>query len=98
MRVEGTSHKDHRWKLFEDFVTHFNKYHTQLFSPSGLICADESILRWYGQGGHWVNLGFTMYVEMDRKPENGAEIQNTKCGRSGITMRIRNVKFAKNEE
>ena len=42
---EGTSHEAHRWKLVEDFVTRFNKYHTQLFSPSDLICADEFISR-----------------------------------------------------
>ena len=35
---------------------------------------------------------------MDRKPENGAEIQNSAYGRSGIMMRIRILKSAKNEE
>ena len=39
-----------------------------------------------------------MYVAMERKPENGAEIQNSVCGRSGIMMRLRIVKSAKNEE
>ena len=77
VRGEGTSHEDHRWKLVEDFVTHFNEYCTQLFSPSDLICADESILQWYGQGGHWINLGLKMYAAMDRKAESGAEIQNS---------------------
>ena len=49
---EGTSHEAYRWKLVEDFVTNFNEYSTQLFSPSDLICADESISWWYKQGGH----------------------------------------------
>ena len=39
-----------------------------------------------------------MYVAMDRNPENGAEIQNTACGRSGIMIRLRIVKSASNEE
>ena len=39
-----------------------------------------------------------MYVAMDRKPENGAEIHNSACGRSGIMMRLGIVKYAKNEE
>ena len=39
-----------------------------------------------------------MYVAMDRKPENGAEIQNSACGRSGIMMRLGIFKYAKNEE
>ena len=66
---DGTIHEAHRWKLVEDFVTHFNEYCTQLFSPSDLICADESISRCYVQGGHWISLGFTMYrVERPQKP------------------------------
>ena len=35
---------------------------------------------------------------MDRKTENGAEIQNYACGRLGIMIRIRIVKSAKNDE
>ena len=35
---------------------------------------------------------------MDRKAENGAEIQNAACGRSGIIMRLRILKSANNEE
>ena len=39
-----------------------------------------------------------MYVSIDRKPDNGAEIQNATCVRSGIMIRIRIVKSARNEE
>ena len=67
------------------------------FSTSDLICADDSISWWYAQGGHWINLGLPMYVEIYRDPENGAEIQNYACGRSGIMMRLRIVNSAKNE-
>ena len=95
---EVTSHETHWRKLVEDFVTNYNEYHTQLFSPSYIICADESISKWYGQGGHWINLGLQIYVAMDRKPENGEEIQNSACGRSGVMMRLRIVKSEKNEE
>ena len=80
MRGEGTSHEAHCWKTVEDFVTNFNEYCTQLFSPSDLICDDDFISRWYGQDGHWINLGFPMYVVMHKKPDNGAEIQNSACG------------------
>ena len=71
MRGEGTSHEAHQWKIVEDFVTHFNGYITQIFSPSDIICDDDSIMRWYQQGGHWINLGLPMYVEMERNPDNG---------------------------
>ena len=39
-----------------------------------------------------------MYVAIDSNPENRAEIQNSACGRSGITMQIRTMKSMNNEE
>ena len=62
-----------------------------------MICVDESISRWYGHGGHWINIGLPMYIAIDRKPENGCEIQNSCCGRSGIMMRLKLVKTAKEQ-
>ena len=44
---EGTIHEAYWWKLVEDSVTNFNEYLTQLFSPSYIICAYQSILMWY---------------------------------------------------
>ena len=38
-----------------------------------------------------------MYVEIDRKPENGCEIQNAACGRSGVMIRLKIVKTAEEE-
>ena len=70
-------HEAHRWKIVEDYVTHFNEYRIQLFYPSYIICDNESISRWYVQGGHWINLGSPMYVAIYRNPENGSEIHNS---------------------
>ena len=56
------SNEAHRWKIVEDFITNFNEYLTNLFSPLDLICANESISQWYRQGGNWINFGFLMYV------------------------------------
>ena len=53
--------------------------------------------RWYGQGGHWINHGLPMYVAIDRKPENGCEIQNNACGHSGVMIRLKIVKTAEEE-
>ena len=53
--------------------------------------------RWYGQGGHWINHGLPMYVAIDRKLENGCEIQNATCGRSGVMIRLKIVKTAEEE-
>ena len=43
-------------------------------------------------------LGLPIYVAMDRKKENGSEIQNAEYERSGIMMRLRIFKYAWNEE
>jgi Transposase IS4 len=48
--------------------------------------------RWYGKGGDWINDGLPHYVAIDRKPENGCEIQTACCGSSGIMMSLRIVK------
>ena len=98
VKYEDTSYKAHRWKLFEYFVTHFNDYRKKLFSPSDLICSDESISCSDGQGGHWINLGLPMYVEMERNLDNGVGAQNSEYGYSGIIMWLRIFKFVNNEE
>ena len=55
-----------------------------MFHLSGLICVDESIVCWYGLGGHWISKGLPHYVALDRKPNNGAKICNSCCGVTGI--------------
>ena len=47
---------------------------------------DESISRWYGLGGSWIDVGLPTYVAMERKPENGCEIQNVCDRKCGIMM------------
>lgn len=86
------SHAQHRWLLVDKFVENFNKHRADTFVPSHLICVDESISRWYGQGGAWINKGLPMYIAINRKPENGCEIQNAACGVSGVMLRLTIVK------
>ena len=38
-----------------------------------------------------------MYVAIDRKPENGCEIQNAACGHSGVMIQLKIVKTAEEE-
>ena len=73
-------------------MKNFNLHRQRFVIPLWLICADESMIRWYGLGGHWINMGLPMYVAMDRKPENGLEIQNTCCAKSGIMLQLKLVK------
>ena len=93
-RPDNMSHEKYRWCLVDDFVKEFNDHREHMFIPSDWLCADESISRWYGQGGHWINMGLPMYIAIDRKPENGCEIQNSACGRSGVMLRLKLVKTA----
>lgn len=95
---EGMSSEHHRWLLVQDFVDRVNEHRAAYFHPSDIICVDESISRWYGLGGSWINKGLPHYVAMDRKPEDGAEIQDSCCGKSNIMMRLKLVKSTKEEE
>lgn len=96
-RPEGMSSEAYRWMKCDQFVDAFNQHRKDFFSCSYVICVDESIIRWYGLGGEWINMGLPQYVAIDRKPENGAEIQNACDGMSGIMMRIKLVKTATEE-
>ena len=92
------SHKRHCWQLVDDFVQNFNNHRSNNFKPGTKICVDESISRWYGQGGDWINKGLPMYVAVDRKPENGFKIQSASCADSGIMIQLKIVKTTAKEE
>ena len=78
--------------LVDDHISNFNKNRARNYHPSDSICMDESTPRWYGIGGHWINAGLPQYIEIDRKPENGCEIQNSSDGVSGKIMQLKLVK------
>lgn len=40
-------------------------------------------------GGGWINMGLPMYVSIERKPEDGGEIQNINDGKTGIMMQLK---------
>jgi Transposase IS4 len=92
-RPVGMSSECYRWTLVDDFITNFNNQRASQFNPSHLICIDESMSRWYGQGGEWINHGLPFYFAIDRKPENGCEIQSACCGKSGVMIQLRLMKL-----
>jgi hypothetical protein len=98
LRAEGMSSERYRWLLVDDFVTNINAHRASNFIPSHHICVDESMARWYGLGGHWINMGLPQYIAIDRKPENGCEIQNSACGICGVMMCLKLVKTAAHDE
>lgn len=58
------------------------------------MIADELFSRWYGLGGHYINIGLPMYVAMDRKPEDGCKIQCCADGTTGVMCGLKVVKSA----
>ena len=63
-------------------ISNFNEHRAASYHPSDTIVVDESISRWYGLGGDWINTGLPHYVALDRKPENGCEIQDSADGKT----------------
>ncbi|KAL3815427.1 hypothetical protein ACHAXA_009172 [Cyclostephanos tholiformis] len=90
--------EQYRWMLVDDFVDNINKYRARTFVPGGHLEADESMIRWYGVGGSFVDAGIPHYAAIKRKPDNGAEIQNLADVASGIMLRLKIVKSAAEEE
>lgn len=88
----GNSDTCNRWSLVDDFVTAINNHRATFVTPCEVICVDESMSRWYGLGGDYIDVGLPTYRAIDRKPENGCEIKTSACGRSGIMLRLEVVK------
>lgn len=62
------------------------------------MIADELFSRWYGLGGHYINVGLPMYVAYDRKPEDGCEVQCSADGETGVMCRLKLVKSAEEDD
>ncbi|KAL3821904.1 hypothetical protein ACHAXA_008438 [Cyclostephanos tholiformis] len=92
------SSEQYRWMLVDNFVDNINEYRARTFVPGGHLEADESIIHWYGVRGSFVDAGIPHYAAIERKPDNGAEIQNLADVASGIMLRLKIVKSAAEEE
>lgn len=88
----GITPESYRWALCEDFRRAINDHREEHVSPSTTICVDESISKWYGLGGSWLDVGLPFYVSLERKPESGGELHTSACGTAGIMLRMQ---FAK---
>jgi hypothetical protein len=64
-RPDDMASEAYRWQLVKDFVNPFNSHRATRYSPSVSICVDESMSRWYGLGGYWINVGIPQYVAID---------------------------------
>ena len=77
-----------RWNLVSGFVKALNEHFQFHIRPSHAICIDESMSRWYGLGGDWIDVGLPHYVALDRKPESGCELKTAACGKSGMVLNM----------
>ena len=84
--------------LINNFDANINKYRQRTFVPGGHLVADETVIRWYGKGGAFVDAGLPMYLALERKPDNGGEIQNHADVASGIMIHLKVVKKANEEK
>eukprot|EP00122_Pirum_gemmata_P018421 Pgem_evm1s17250 len=55
-----------RWSAVQDFVDAINSHKERTIKAGTELCSDESISRWYGLGGQWINIGLPHYVHLDR--------------------------------
>ncbi len=92
------SSERYRWMLIHDFFTNINEHRMRTFVPVERLEADETVVRWYGKGVTFVNAGLPMHLALERKPDNGGEIQNLADVASGIMLRLKIVKSAKEEK
>ena len=56
-REPDATYAQHRWKLVDGFVEKFNNHQSAKFLPGSKICVDESMIKWYGHIGGWINKG-----------------------------------------
>ena len=97
-QLDGMSMERYHWMLIDDFVANINKYRQRTFVPGGHLEADETVVRWYGKRGAFVNAGLPMYLALKGKPDNGDEIQNLANVASGIMLYLKVVKSANKEK
>ena len=86
--------EQNQWQLCEGFVEAINEHRREHVEASQQLCVDESISRWYGIGGTWINAGSPHYVKLYRKSEHGMEIQDIACGEPQIILGLKLVKSA----
>jgi hypothetical protein len=72
------SPKWYRWLLVDEFINKFNEYHAKILTPSDLICVNESISHWHGQGGEWINHELHIFAAMDLKSDGSGILHSTK--------------------
>ena len=92
------THSTWQWILVDAFVKNFNKYWASYYVPSDLIFVDESMSKWYGLGGHWINMELHIYMVIDHTPVNRCDIKKSCDAISQVTMQLKLLKLEDEED
>ena len=75
--------------IVDDNVSNFNKNRDHHYHTSYYICVYESMSRWCGIRKNKIKFDFPHYIDIDRKPENGCDIQIADDGVSSISIQLK---------
>lgn len=78
--------------MVSGFLHVINEHREKIVTPSDYICVDESMSRWYGLGGGWIDNGLQHYVALHRKPENVCQTRTAACEEIAMMIRLKVVK------
>lgn len=60
--ADSPTSTEKRWGFVSDFFDAFNEYKQKYVRPVSRLCDDESMIRWYGLGVEWIEVGLPHYV------------------------------------
>ncbi len=72
--------------LINNFIANYIEYRKRMFVPGNNVEAYKTVIQWYGVGGAYVDTGFSMYLTLEHKPDNGCKIQNLADVALGIML------------
>jgi hypothetical protein len=78
------SSEQYRWMLIDDFVAIINEYRTRTFVPGGYLEADESMIRWYGIRGSYVDAGIPITLRSSASPTMAARSRISLASHRGL--------------
>ena len=55
-RPDEMPSKDYQWMLVDNFIKLFNAHCEENFDPSAIMCGNEFLGCWCGNGGDWITL------------------------------------------
>ena len=96
-RPSDMTSEQYRWRLADDFVKNFNEHRAQKFFHLMKFASTSPCPGGMGKVGIGSTMACQCMLQSTGNRENGCEIQNAACGRSGVMIRLKIVKTAEEE-